>query len=819
MMALSKETFIVRNRIGGDFKYLALYWALGFVPDESGVFVKNYGDCTISIDSEKGEALFGKPLTIIGMKALPLDTHESFVLLECVNRLLELGYNASEIIVDPKNEWDIYLDNIYIKCFEWGSQMSWEGKPMPKRGTFVSVLYQSRLYSGFVDHKELIANGDGEEYDCGVMDCRRGTCCPSKLQIREENGFKLRGNEAIAYIGNEKSVALPDGVVSIASCVFWDNQIIEEVLLPSSLLRIGGDLFYGCKNLKKLTVPKSVREMGDNPFAGCPNLKLDCLSPYFRWDGHLLYQGDRLIYCQIKDAPREITVAEGTKTIGKHVFYLCNSVDTILLPSSIKRMQNFPFSGCSVKNLIMMGGAYKNVDGVVYTGDMKEMVGCLNSTSLPVLEIPEGVEKIGRNSFFRCIGIGKVILPATLRSIGYNPFNGCANIEFESRSNCFKVIGGRLYDSGVSKLICCPKSKAVGEVHLPDSVIELERSAFSGCSEMTDIFLKNVGKIGKACFSGCSSLQNVYIPDFVSYVGEWAFSHCSSLKEVSVGPDTMLDNNCFAGSSCKDMRRPQRENYLIESENLSFLQGAADGLANKVDSIIIDPPYNSKIDYVGYQDDFGSSYLEFLKERFKTAKPLLKEDGWMVICIDRGGLKAVKCAARSIFGKKNVFVRLWKKLDKRFDCNKEKKPGKKNVLFEYIVFCKNSPKSRLNPICSPKEKMVKAPFVFSGYGTTSSAKDEIAEVFGSRNAFSTPKPLALIRELARATCPKDGLLMDFFAGSGTLGVATMALNCEDGGSRSYILVTNNESDFANRIAEPRIVDAENKYGGGHVFVH
>ena len=115
--------------------------------------------------------------------------------------------------------------------------------------------------------------------------------------------------------------------------------------------------------------------------------------------------------------------------------------------------------------------------------------------------------------------------------------------------------------------------------------------------------------------------------------------------------------------------------------------------------------------------------------------------------------------------------------------------------------------------------MVKAPFVFSGYGTTSSAKDEIAEVFGSRNAFSTPKPLALIRELARATCPKDGLLMDFFAGSGTLGVATMALNCEDGGSRSYILVTNNESDFANRIAEPRSLDAEKQYGGNHTFVH
>ena len=190
----------------------------------------------------------------------------------------------------------------------------------------------------------------------------------------------------------------------------------------------------------------------------------------------------------------------------------------------------------------------------------------------------------------------------------------------------------------------------------------------------------------------------------------------------------------------------------------------------------------------------------------------------MVICIDKGGLKAVKEAASSTFGKRNVSVHLWKKLDKRFDQNKEKRPGKKKVLFEYIVFCKNSSESTLLPIRNPKGRIVKTPLVFSGYGTTSSAKDEIANVFGSRSAFSTPKPVALIRELIRATCPKGGIAMDFFAGSGTLGVATMELNAQDGGERTYILVTNGESNFAERIADPRLRFAETKYGQNHVFI-
>ena len=812
----SKE--IYRNRVSGDFKYLALYWALGYEPDGRGVFYKDYGDCHIEIDPEKGEATFGVPLTLVGMAKYPLDTHESFVVLECIDRLLELGYHASEIVIDPKNEWDIYLEGIYIKCYEWGSDMFFEGKPRPNMGTFISVLYQSRLYSGFIDRRELIQNGDGNEYDYGVMDSRRGSVVLSKREIREENGFKIRGTEAFAYSGTGKKVIVPEGVTSIASCLFWDNQEIEEVSLPNSLIRIGGDLFYSCKNLRKVVIGEHVREMGDDPFAGCPELELECRSPHFKWDGHLLYQGSRLIHCQIKDAPKDIQVAEGTKTIGKHVFYLCDSIESITLPKSVKRMQNFPFSSCSVKKLSILTDSYKNIDGIVYTGDMKEVVGCVNSTVLPELRIPEGVEKIDRNSFYRCSGIGKVIIPSTLHSIGYNPFNGCGNIEFESHSESFKVLDGRLYNADASKLICCPRSKAVGEVRLPDSVIELERSAFSGCSEMTGIVLKNVGKIGKSCFSGCTALKKVHVPDYVSYIGEWAFSHCTCLEEVSVGIDTFVDRNCFSGSPCSETRRAKRENYLIESENLFFLKGCKESLKGKVDSIIIDPPYNSKIDYVGYQDDFGGSYLSFLNDRFIAAKPLLKSNGWMVVCIDKGGLKAVKQAAYSVFGKKNVSIRLWKKLDRRFDQNKEKKPGKKKVLFEYIVFCKNSEESALNPIKTPKGKTARLPFIFSGFGTTSSAKDEIAEVFGSRAAFSTPKPVALIREILRAVCPKDGLTMDFFAGSGTLGVATMELNAQDGGDRSYILVTNKESNFAERIAEARLQIAEAKYGVQHRFV-
>jgi adenine-specific DNA-methyltransferase len=50
------------------------------------------------------------------------------------------------------------------------------------------------------------------------------------------------------------------------------------------------------------------------------------------------------------------------------------------------------------------------------------------------------------------------------------------------------------------------------------------------------------------------------------------------------------------------------------------------------------------------------------------------------------------------------------------------------------------------------------------------------------------KPLELLRRVVQLSTNKEGLFLDFFAGSGTMGHAIGAQNAEDGGSRRYILV-------------------------------
>lgn len=51
---------------------------------------------------------------------------------------------------------------------------------------------------------------------------------------------------------------------------------------------------------------------------------------------------------------------------------------------------------------------------------------------------------------------------------------------------------------------------------------------------------------------------------------------------------------------------------------------------------------------------------------------------------------------------------------------------------------------------------------------------------------------------------KDALILDFFAGSGTTGHAVQILNSEDGGSRRFILCTNNENKIAENVTQMRL---------------
>ena len=69
--------------------------------------------------------------------------------------------------------------------------------------------------------------------------------------------------------------------------------------------------------------------------------------------------------------------------------------------------------------------------------------------------------------------------------------------------------------------------------------------------------------------------------------------------------------------------------------------------------------------------------------------------------------------------------------------------------------------------------------------------------------FEYPKPVETAKYLLNCVLPQAKTILDFFAGSGTALHAAMSLNSEDGGTRTCILVTNNENEICEQVTYKR----------------
>src|SRR5690606_19200744 len=131
---------------------------IGFQPKEnsSGIFIKKYADgYSIEVDFEKKIINYGKKIKSESKTTQNFSQPENFVVLECVNRLLETGYKPESIILEPtwklghqeKGRLDILVkkdDKAYlmIECKTFGKEYEKELKNLHIVGGLLFSYFQ-----------------------------------------------------------------------------------------------------------------------------------------------------------------------------------------------------------------------------------------------------------------------------------------------------------------------------------------------------------------------------------------------------------------------------------------------------------------------------------------------------------------------------------------------------------------------------------------------------------------------------------------------------------------------------------------------------
>ena len=298
--------------------------------------------------------------------------------------------------------------------------------------------------------------------------------------------------------------------------------------------------------------------MGDDPFAGCLNIIIDNQSVHFVNENGVLFDAAKkfLIHYTADRKDKEYTIPESVTWIGKHSFYKCKNLQIVRITKNVRFMGNNAFSDCRNIRLINDSPYFQYVNGVLYDKNATTCMHYSMGSGVKVVELLDTVRTIGRNCFWNCDMIEKIIIPKSVRQIGYNPFANCKNVVIENYSPYYRVVDGILYDATVSEIVYCPPTAAKGKtVVIPETVVNIGRSAFTGCETLTDIILPNGLKfISRSSFSGCTALKTIRIPDSVEDIADWCFNGCTSLETIYLPKHIRLLQNTLKGCPAKVIR-------------------------------------------------------------------------------------------------------------------------------------------------------------------------------------------------------------------------------------------------------------------------
>ncbi len=379
--------------------------------------------------------------------------------------------------------------------------------------------------------------------------------------------FQTEEGVLISYTGRDETVTVPEQVHAIGDGAFKACVSLKKVILPESLRTIGENAFKGCRKLEEVQIPDQVSRIGAYAFHRCHGLKRVSLPPSVEELADCTF-----LYC---DSLTEVRMP-GVKRLGRQVFVNDVLLRKIEISDALQKdcicdvftgcgkLCEIAFSGgncCVIPNAVEAVAGEQPVPELVrlIAVDILRMMDLEGRTlirfltNLKHVEIPEGIETLGKSCFFDKRGILSVKLPKSLKEIGSRAFRNCINLE----TVVFDGDPVRIHEdafkncTSLKTVRTCGKKEYVfeglaglGETDVPETVRSIYRQVMGNFRISGTILLKYLGsesrvavpegitRIAEEAFAGNEAIDRVLLPDSVCQIGAEAFRDCLLLQTI-----------------------------------------------------------------------------------------------------------------------------------------------------------------------------------------------------------------------------------------------------------------------------------------------
>lgn len=418
----------------------------------------------------------------------------------------------------------------------------------------VSETEEARLEDGSED--AVSASGDNAGFVWNKLRCSSNEKGEVTIEAvinddhYDQNNKKVKSDRCGYVDGNIPSSINGYPVVRINNGAFSDCINLSSLNIPDSVKEIGGGAFSGCKSLSSIRIPDNGVVVEAGAFSQCTSLTsihipASMVTHEFVGESPAypgIFAGDAGL--------TTITFGKGITKIAKGLFLQCPGVRKIVIPDTVKNIEEYAFRRCSALTEVTLPEGLENI----YNGAFSY------SERLASVKLPSTLKFLDVGAFSGCKGLTTINIPPKMKTHDTTaanrqwpgPFNGCTNLKNVTLDSGMEEVPKGLFYS--------PDGIGLEEIVIPDSVKWIGYSAFYGCTNLKKVTLskkledidaeafqncknmklserdlpKTLKTIGDNAFANCTSLENVTFPDSTEYFGVSAFYNCQGLTEVNI---------------------------------------------------------------------------------------------------------------------------------------------------------------------------------------------------------------------------------------------------------------------------------------------